>query len=60
MIRKLLSGAELAGYIKERQARQGAGPATGTWRRARLAIVQTIDDPVIDGQAYVRLATVRR
>lgn len=50
---KLLSGRELAGYIKERQAH-----AVRSLRQAhhvipRLAIVQTIDDPVID--TYVRL-----
>lgn len=49
---KLLNGLELAGYIKERQAKQ-----VRTLRQAhatvpRLAIVQTIDDPVID--TYVK------
>ena len=50
---KYLSGLELVGYIKERQAKQ-----VRTLRQAhrvlpRLAIVQTVDDPVID--TYVRL-----
>ncbi len=52
---KLLDGTEIAGYIKERQAKQ-----VRTLRQAhhvfpKLAIVQTIDDPVID--TYVRLKT---
>ncbi|MBI4033804.1 hypothetical protein HY379_02275, partial [Candidatus Saccharibacteria bacterium] len=49
---KLLNGSELAGFIKERHARQvrqlkgrGIGP--------KLAIVQVKDDPVIN--TYVRL-----
>jgi methylenetetrahydrofolate dehydrogenase (NADP+)/methenyltetrahydrofolate cyclohydrolase len=50
---KLLSGKELSEYITERQARQ-----IRTLRQAhhivpKLAIIQTIDDPVID--TYVRL-----
>jgi len=52
---KLLDGTEIAGYIKERQAKQ-----VRTLRQAhrvfpKLAIVQTIDNPVID--TYVRLKT---
>lgn len=50
---KLLDGSELAGYIKERQAKQ-VRALRQSWRTLpKLAIVQTIDDPVID--AYVRL-----
>lgn len=50
---KILSGADLADFIKERQARQ-----VRALRQARriiptLAIVQTIDNPVID--SYVAL-----
>lgn len=50
---KVLLGKELADYIKERQARQ-----VRTLRQAhgvfpKLAIVQTIDSPVID--SYVRM-----
>jgi methylenetetrahydrofolate dehydrogenase (NADP+)/methenyltetrahydrofolate cyclohydrolase len=50
---KLLNGKELSEYITERQARQ-----IRTLRQAhrivpKLAIIQTIDDPVID--TYVRL-----
>jgi len=50
---KLLNGSELTGYIKERQAhtvrdlRQGHGIAP------KLAIIVTVDNPVID--VYVRL-----
>lgn len=50
---KLLNGTELAGYIKERQAKQVRN-LRQAWKVApKLAIVQTIDDPVID--TYVRL-----
>lgn len=50
---KLLDGLELAGYIKERQLKQ-VRALRQSWRVIpRLAIVQTIDDPVID--MYVRL-----
>lgn len=50
---KLLDGLELVGYIKERQAKQ-VRALRQSWRvLPRLAIVQTIDDPVID--TYVRL-----
>ncbi|MFZ1812258.1 MAG: bifunctional 5,10-methylenetetrahydrofolate dehydrogenase/5,10-methenyltetrahydrofolate cyclohydrolase [Candidatus Saccharimonadales bacterium] len=50
---KLLSGAELVGYIKERQARQVRALRQAHSVFPKLAIVQTIDDPVID--TYVRL-----
>lgn len=50
---KLLSGAELAGYIKERQARQVRALRQSDHIQPRLAVIQTIDDPVID--TYVRL-----
>lgn len=50
---KLLDGSELAGYIKERQLKQ-VRALRQSWRVfPRLAIIQTIDDPVID--TYVRL-----
>ncbi len=52
-IMKLLSGAELVGYIKERQARQVRALRQAQHIYPRLAIVQTIDNPVID--PYVRL-----
>lgn len=50
---KLLNGSELAGYIKERQARQVRALRQAHHVFPKLAIVQTIDDPVID--TYVRL-----
>jgi methylenetetrahydrofolate dehydrogenase (NADP+)/methenyltetrahydrofolate cyclohydrolase len=50
---KILDGLELVGYIKERQAKQ-VRALRQSWRvNPRLAIIQTIDDPVID--MYVRL-----
>lgn len=49
---KLLNGKELAGYIKERHARQ-VRALQAQQIEPRLAIVQTKDDPVID--TYVRL-----
>jgi len=50
---KLLNGSELAGYIKERQAKQVRALRQAHHVLPKLAIVQTIDDPVID--TYVRL-----
>jgi methylenetetrahydrofolate dehydrogenase (NADP+) / methenyltetrahydrofolate cyclohydrolase len=50
---KLLDGRELAGYIQERQARQVRALRQAWNVFPKLAIVQTIDNPVID--AYVRL-----
>lgn len=50
---KLLNGAELAAYIKERQAKQVRGLRQADGIAPKLAIVQTIDDPVID--MYVRM-----
>lgn len=50
---KILNGSELAGYIKERQAKQ-VRALRQSWRVIpRLAIVRTVDNPVID--TYVRL-----
>jgi len=50
---KLLNGTEMAGYIKERQAKQ-VRSLRQSWRVVpKLAIVQTTDSPVID--MYVRL-----
>ncbi len=52
---KLLNGAELADYIEERQAKQ-VRALRQTWHVfPKLAIIQTIDDPVIN--MYVRLKT---
>lgn len=53
---KLLNGSELAGYIKERQAKQVRNLRQEHHVLPRLAIVQTIDDPVID--TYVRLKRI--
>jgi methylenetetrahydrofolate dehydrogenase (NADP+) / methenyltetrahydrofolate cyclohydrolase len=50
---KLLNGSELADYIKERQAKQVRALRQADHVLPNLAIVQTIDNPVID--AYVRL-----
>ncbi len=50
---KILSGTELASYIKERQARQVRGLRQAEGVAPRLAIVQTTDDPVI--ATYVRM-----
>ncbi len=49
---KLLNGSELAGFIKERHARQ-VRSLRGQGITPKLAIVQTKDDPVIN--TYVRL-----
>ncbi len=50
---KLLNGAELAGYIKERQAAQVRALLQAHHVIPRLVIIQTKDDPVIS--TYVRL-----
>lgn len=50
---KLLDGLELAGFIKERQAKQVRALRQAHGVFPKLAILQTIDDPVID--TYVRL-----
>ncbi len=50
---KILSGAELASYIKERQVRQVRGLRQAEGIAPKLAIIQTTDDPVI--ATYVRM-----
>ena len=50
---KILNGSELAGYIKERQAKEVRGLIQGGGVKPKLAIVQVKDDPVIN--TYVRL-----
>lgn len=45
---KLLNGTELVSFIKERQAKQVRALRQADKVIPRLAIVQTIDDPVID------------
>lgn len=50
---KVLNGQELVDYIKERQARQVRTLRQSEHVQPKLAIVQTIDSPVID--TYVRM-----
>ena len=50
---KVLNGKELADYIKERQAHQVRGLRQAWKVFPKLAIIVTIDNPVID--LYVRL-----
>ncbi len=50
---KMLNGAELASYIKPRQAKQVRALRQSEGIAPRLAIIVTNDDPVID--TYVRL-----
>ncbi len=50
---KLLNGSDLAGYIKERQAAQVRGLIQARDVTPKLAIVVTVDNPVID--VYMRL-----
>jgi methylenetetrahydrofolate dehydrogenase (NADP+) / methenyltetrahydrofolate cyclohydrolase len=50
---KILNGSELAGFIKERQAKSVRGLRQQWHITPKLAIVQTKDDPVIN--TYVRL-----
>ena len=52
-MKRELNGAELAGFIKERQAKAVRGLIQHDGIKPRLAIVQTNDDPVIN--TYVRL-----
>jgi methylenetetrahydrofolate dehydrogenase (NADP+) / methenyltetrahydrofolate cyclohydrolase len=50
---KLLNGADLAGYIKERQAKQVRGLRQAHNIFPRLAIIRTNPDPVVD--SYMKL-----
>ena len=50
---KLLNGAELAGFIKERQAKQVRNLRQARGIVPRLAIIRTNPDPVVD--SYMRL-----
>ena len=50
---RILNGQELAGFIKERQAKQVRGLRQAHGVFPKLAIIQTIDNPVID--SYVAL-----
>lgn len=51
---RILDGRELAGYIKERQARQVRALRQASHILPKLAIVQTIDNPVIDTYVYLK------
>lgn len=50
---KMLSGKDLADYIKERQARDVRSLLAGSHMRPRLAIIVTVENPVID--VYMRM-----
>src|SRR5258708_1269496 len=50
---KLLNGSELAGFIKERQAKAVRGLRQAHSINPKLAIIQCNDDPVIN--TYVKL-----
>ena len=50
---KLLDGRELADYIKERQARQVRALRQASHINPKLAIISTVDDPVIN--TYIRM-----
>ncbi len=50
---KILNGSELAGYIKERQTHEVRGLRQAHKIFPKLAIIQCIDDPVIE--TYIRL-----
>lgn len=53
VVMKLLNGADLAGFIKERQARQVRGLRQAHGVAPRLAIIRTNPDPVVD--SYMKL-----
>lgn len=53
---KLLNGSELAGYIKERQAKQVRSLRQSAHIQPRLAIVLTVDHPAIN--VYVKMKKV--
>ena len=50
---KILNGSELAAYIKQRQAHQVRGLRQAHGISPKLAIVVTVDNPIID--VYMRL-----
>ncbi len=50
---KILNGAELAGFIKERQAKQVRALRQSAQVEPKLAIIVTVDHPAID--TYVRM-----
>ena len=52
-MKRQLNGAELAGYIKERQAKQVRGLRQAHNVQPKLAIIRTNPDPVVD--SYMKL-----
>lgn len=52
-MKKLLNGAELAGYIQERQAKIVRGLVQEHKTQPKLAIIRTNPDPIVD--SYMRL-----
>ncbi len=52
-MKKSLNGSELAGYIKERQAKQVRGLVQARNIQPKLAIIRTNPDPIVD--SYMRL-----
>ncbi|MHB1865364.1 MAG: tetrahydrofolate dehydrogenase/cyclohydrolase catalytic domain-containing protein [Candidatus Saccharimonadales bacterium] len=50
---KLLNGSELAGFIKQRQAREMNALAALVQTKPKLAIIVTVDNPVIN--VYIKL-----
>lgn len=52
-MKRALNGAELAGYIKERQAKQVRALRQAHGIRPKLAIIRTNPDPVVD--SYMKL-----
>lgn len=53
IMKKLLNGAELAGYIQERQAKIVRGLVQEHKTQPKLAIIRTNPDPIVD--SYMRL-----
>ncbi len=53
LMKKSLNGSELAGYIKERQAKQVRGLVQARNIQPKLAIIRTNPDPIVD--SYMRL-----
>lgn len=51
---KSLNGRELADYVKERQAKQVRALRQAQGVAPKLAIVQTIDNPVIDSYVFLK------
>lgn len=56
---KILNGSELAGFIKERQAKQVRALRQARKIFPKLAIVQTVDDPVVSTYVNLKSVTVK-